>query len=116
MTSYYEVLRELRAGQTIVELSEKLTEIVKAVRDTGKAGALTLTLKVKPASKGDEISALMLEEIVKAVTPEKDKSSTIFYANHENVLTRFDPRQPQLPGLKVVDMPQSKDLKEVSVG
>lgn len=60
---FIDTLTALRYGELHDELSEKLNELVAACADTGKAGTLTLTLKLKP-SKGAalEISDELLEE------------------------------------------------------
>ena len=109
-----DVLGDLRDGQTLTEMHDKLLEIVGAVRDTGKAGSLQLTLKVKPASKGrDEIKVLMIEDTLKATIPQHDRAASIFYTNHENELQREDPRQVQMFGLKDLQPESVVNLKEV---
>jgi hypothetical protein len=95
------------------EMSEALAQVVAAVRGTGKAGSITLTLKVAPASKG-ATDVLMVESQVKTKLPEADRGMTIFYATDDNLLVRNDPKQQTLP-LRVVDIEQPKrsDLREV---
>lgn len=49
-TSFVEVLGLLGDGSTVDELSDELRQVVQRVQQTGKAGQLSLTLKVILAS------------------------------------------------------------------
>ena len=89
---FVDTLRELRNGQTLDDLSERLNELVRDVRTTGKGGEITLTIKVSPASKGDT-DTLMLNDTIKVKAPELDRASTLFFATVENNLSRQHPRQ-----------------------
>lgn len=90
-----ETLRELHRGELLEELENDLTEVVAAVRKSGKGGKLTLTIGVKPASKGDT-NVLTVEAAVKTTLPKPDRSASIFYATEDNQLVREDPRQLKL--------------------
>jgi hypothetical protein len=87
-------LREMRGGRSLNELSEKLAELVAAVKQTGKAGSITYKLKVKPASAGDLVT-LQLEDDLKPKIPELARGASIFFADDANVLQRTDPRQKE---------------------
>ncbi len=100
--SYMETLISVREGAAIVEASEKLTELIAAVRETGKAGALTITLKVRPASKG-KTQVLMIEDDIKDSIPKYDREASMFYVSDDNLLSKSDPRQLPLEGLRVVE-------------
>ncbi|GEM_PF-1668603 len=108
-----ETLLQLNSGATVAEMAEALERAVAAVRVTGKSAAITLTLKLSPASKGIT-DVLTVESQVKTKLPEPDRGITIFYATDDNKLVRSDPKQPMLP-LRVVDIDSTKrgDLKEV---
>jgi hypothetical protein len=108
---FQETILQINNGTTLAELSEELSKVVAAVRETGKAGAITLTLKVLPASKGST-DVLMVESQVKSKLPERDRGMTVFYATDDNRLVRNDPKQQMLP-LRVVDIDKPKELKEV---
>ena len=101
--SFVETLHDLRKGAALAEAGDRLQALVAAVRDTGKAGKLTLTIEVKP-TKGDH-DILTLHDGLKVALPEPDRGVTIMYATDHNTLQRQDPRQPALP-----------DLRDVSVG
>ncbi len=111
MSTFIETLGELRKGTTLEELSTKLTVVVQAVRDTGKPGSLSFTLKVKPASKGDT-GVLMLEDSITTKVPQLERGATVFFATKDNSLSTRDERQLELEGLRVVEM-ETKPLKEV---
>jgi hypothetical protein len=107
-----ETILQLNNGATVAELSEALESVVAAVRAAGKAGSITLTIKVAPASK-KSTDVLMVESQVKTKLPEPERGMTIFYATEDNHLVRSDPKQQMLP-LRVVDIEQQpKQLKEV---
>ena len=107
-----ETILQMHNGATVAELSDALEKVVAAVRAAGKSGAITLTVKVSPASKG-ATDVLMVESQVKTRLPEPDRGMTVFFATEDNRLVRNDPKQQMLP-LRVVDIDQQpKQLKEV---
>ena len=107
-TSFVDTIREIRGGSSIAELTEQLVELVAAVKETGRAGKLTYTLLLKPASKGDG-NVLMVSDQLKVAKPTLDRAQTVFFVNNDNGLQRNDPRQIALPGLRVLDHPTGKD-------
>lgn len=88
-------LRELRNGNTLHDLSDALTGLVQMVRDTGKAGQLTLTIRVRPATKNDA-STVLIEDDVMVKPPKRDRSATIMFTSEDGGLSRKDPRQIEL--------------------
>jgi hypothetical protein len=81
---------------------------VATVSNTMRGGELTLKLKLKPG-KGGQI------EIVDDITvkaPKEEKGTSIMFATPEGNLTREDPRQMQIEGLRSVDM-ETGELKKV---
>jgi hypothetical protein len=107
------VLGELSNRTAVEEMQKKMTEVIGAVRETGKSGALTISLKIQPASKGST-NVLILKEDIKATLPERDRSATIFYADKENQLSKSDPRQMPLEGLRAVPIDRPDELKDVA--
>lgn len=93
-----DTLREIRQGNCLDELSEKMNELVAAVTTLGKKGSLKLTLTLSPGKGG----ALFLSDDIKLSAPEPDTGATIFFPTPENNLTRHDSRQGELPGLRSV--------------
>lgn len=95
--SFVAALCELRGGLTVEELDQSLAELVAAVRETGKPGAIVLTLKAKKLSKGEDVvSILSLDDAIVAKIPQLDKGSTVFFADEAGNLARNDPRQKRL--------------------
>lgn len=108
-TSALTTLCELRSGRTMNELSEQLGEVIEAVRKTGKSGALTLRLTVKPFSKGktdEEVQPLAIEDAISTKLPQLERGVTLFFSDAEGGLERNDPRQMSLPELKKVADPE----------
>lgn len=89
-------LQEQRGGLTHSELSDALAEVTAAVLETGKAGSVTVTLKIKPAGKGDA-SMVFVTDTVATKVPRADRAETLFFADSAGNLARKDPRQTELP-------------------
>ena len=91
-------LRELRGGETMLDLHREIEKLVGDVRAIEKAGSITLTVKFSLA-KGTPNTLLITDEI-KVNTPKADREVTILFADDSNRLSRRDPRQPRLPGVE----------------
>lgn len=102
---FADFLRETNRGRTHDELSDGLRDLVARVSDTGKKGALTLTINVEPV-KGSE-GMLQVTEGVKLRLPEHARASSIFYASDDGNLQREDPNQPAFDSLR--EVPGSDD-------
>lgn len=106
---FTDTLGEIRGGEVIAELTNQLREVVQRVRESGRPGALVLTLKVKTASKGIG-AALIIEDDVKVKLPVAERGTTVLFATDDGELSRNDPRQPRLvemDGPQVVQMPEA---------
>jgi len=110
MRLFTDVLRETRNGALVDELSAQLTELTKAVVETGKKGTLNLTLSIAPAKGG----AYVVTDEVKLKAPEHDKEATLFFVSNQGDLLRNDPNQITL-GLRAVDEPEenSGEVKQI---
>jgi translation elongation factor P/translation initiation factor 5A len=102
---------EIDNGATVNEFAAALHALNTSVREVGKGGEVTLTISVTPASKGNT-DVVMVKSKVKAKLPEASRRQTVFYLDDNNQLVRNDPQQQTLP-LRVVDIEQPKELKEV---
>lgn len=91
---FADVLVTLNRGRTHAELSEQLQRLVEAVEDTGRAGSITLQVKV---SKSKAAGMLELLDTVKVTLPKHDRAVSLFFADDDHNLVREDPRQPPLP-------------------
>lgn len=111
MKPFTETLREIQRGSLLDELEEALVDTVRAVRETGKGGALKLEIKIKPASKGDN-NQLFVDAKVTTSEPKADRPTTLFFATDANELLRKDPRQHELELRSIPAEP--KPLKEAA--
>lgn len=91
---------QIRYGQLSDELTEKMTELTRVCKETGRAGELTLKIKIKPGAAGQ----MELSDDVKVKMPEYPRSTTLMFATDDGGLQREDPRQKtlDLTGLKDV--------------
>lgn len=96
---FADFLREQGKGQLHEELSQALHTLVGAVNDTSKKGTLTLQLTLQPMKGNPDV--LTMTDVVKLVVPKPERRPSIFYADDNGNLTKTDPNQPQLSGLKI---------------
>lgn len=106
---FTDTINALRYGTLNDDLTSALNDLVKICDNTGKAGELTLKLKLKPG-KGGQME-IIDELIVKA--PKEEKGTSIFFATPEGNLTREDPRQLNIEGLRSLDM-ETGELRRVT--
>ena len=94
--AFVPILSTLRHGEVVHELAEELQRLVSAVKDTAKAGKLTLTISVNKI-KGNE-RGIMIEALVVSRCPVLPKGADVFFSDETNGLHRSDPNQGQLFG------------------
>ncbi len=91
--NFLETIKEFKGSGALAEqLSIELGDLVTAVIDTGKAGSLTLVLKVQPDSEG----SIKMGATVKTAVPKPSVGEAIFFAAANGALSRSDPRQADL--------------------
>lgn len=82
------------APGSLVELTDRLAEVLAAVIDTGKAGSLTYKVKIEPAPKLDDM--VSVDDDITAKIPVEDRPRVgIFYVNG-GALSDFPAGQGQL--------------------
>lgn len=96
---FTDVLGELENGYLLKEITSKVYEIVRAVRETRKPGALKLAVKISPTGRG----SVELDAKVDATIPDHDRPTTTFFMSPDGTLLRNDPNQPRLPLREVMD-------------
>jgi hypothetical protein len=101
-----------RDGMASAEAAEEMQKLVAAVVATGKPGTLTITVKVKPTSKGLS-GAFVVEDKVKAKLPENERAQALYFADEFNNLTRDNPAQMTME-LKAVPTAAPAPLKQVN--
>lgn len=97
--TFTSTVEALRFGTLGDELTDKLRDLVASCAVTGRAGAITLTLALKPG-KGGQIEVF---DEIKVKLPKEEKGSSLMFATPENNLQREDPRQLSIDGLRSVD-------------
>lgn len=105
-------LQELNDGSTHAALSAAFSDLLRSVQHSGKAGALTLKLKVSPATKGatyvDKVT-IVAEHKVDA--PKADQPTDFFFLTDDGETSRQHPRQQNLELRDVLSNPPS-DFKK----
>ncbi len=82
--------------QTLADkLSTTLNELLAAVADTGKAGAMALVIKVKPVAKID--GQVLVTSDVTCKAPQAEPAARVYFLTDDFNLSRSDPHQPALP-------------------
>lgn len=109
---FTDTLVTLRYGRLADELTDKLNALTEAVTRTGKVGEITLSIKLKPTNNSGQIEII---DDIKVKSPKENTGTTIMFATPENNLTREDPRQLQIEGLRTVDK-ETGELRKVAVG
>ncbi|ARF62860.1 hypothetical protein B1H20_16790 [Streptomyces violaceoruber] len=95
-------LQEQSGGQLHDELSTRLHELIEAVRETGKAGAIALKIDVKPIA-GTDGRTVTVTDTVTSKVPKTERPKSIFFVDDTGNLSRTDPRQPVITGLREVE-------------
>jgi hypothetical protein len=106
-----DLFREIRYGEFLDEASDKFNALVTAVESTGKAGSMTITIKLKPSAAG----AIELTDEVKAKLPELARGTSLFFGTPEGNLQRNNPKQRELPNLQVAT-PVLQPIKDAAHG
>lgn len=110
MKPFTDTLNALRYGTLSEELTKKLHELTAACTETGRAGAITLTLALKPG-KGGQVEVF---DDIKVKLPKEERGSSIMFATPEGNLQREDPRQSKLD-LRTVDK-ETGEIRPVNTG
>jgi len=95
MTDFVKTLMELRNGAVAIEGSEKLTEVLKAVMETGKQGKFALTIIIDPTKVSFDKGVTEVELTAKyaMIEPQHAPAKTTFFTNKDGSLSRDDPNQ-----------------------
>lgn len=89
-------LQDLRDGRAHSELSEQLQELITKVKETGKGGGITLTIKIKPATRGGEVDKVTISDQITIDLPKPERGEDFFWVTDDNDLSRNHPRQQTL--------------------
>lgn len=107
-------LAELNDGQTHALLTADFAELLRAVQHMGRAGTLTLKLRVAPATRiaGGDIDKITITAERKLELPKPSQPSDFFYLTDDGETTRNHPRQQDLPLRELASM-QATEFKGV---
>ena len=89
-------LTEIRKRQLLPALEAAILEVAHAVQATGKAGAVALTIKIKPFGKGMD-NPLVFSDSLVVRAPVNDPLETLLYITDDDQISTRDQRQPELP-------------------
>ena len=86
-----ELIDSLDGGNFAIVLSEKMKQLVKAVKETGKKGSLSLIISIEPMPKfGDAVSVI---PNLKCSLPQPSYKQMIKFVTDEGLLVGDDPAQ-----------------------
>lgn len=109
--NFCDTLEQIRYGELIKELSRELNALTRACSETGKAGTMSLTLKLKPGKSGQ----IELADTVVVKAPEFERGSTLMFATPEFNLQREDPRQLRIDELRTISIENNPtNLRQVN--
>lgn len=106
-------LQEQDRGRTHDVLSQRLHELIAAVQETGKGGSLTLKIDVKPIP-GTNAKTLTVTDAIAAKIPAAERPKTIFFVTEGGNLSRNDPTQPVITGLREVEPITPTQIRKVN--
>jgi hypothetical protein len=98
------MMQSKTGGVTLAELDIELAALVRATKATGKAGTLTLKIKVTPNAK----AGVKIDDELTVKTPKESLGSAYFFTDENGALMRNDPNQTTLP-LVVLENEQPQD-------
>lgn len=99
-----DVIGDIERGQFVCDATDRLDELIAAVREHGKGGTITIELTV--AANAD--NSVFVSANLKLKKPERSRGKSVFFVAEDGSLIRNDPRQHDLP-LRDVSGPKIKD-------
>lgn len=114
MQSFSIFLNDLNDGRTLAGLTGDLAELLRTVQSTGRAGSMTLKIKVAPAGKGHDVDKVTIIAERKLELPKPEAPSDFFWLTEDAEPTRQHPRQHALDlrDVKTIDADGVINFKE----
>lgn len=97
---FLDVLRE--DDHLLADAEEHLLAVIEGVKRTGKVGKVVLTLKINQPQNAAERAAVYITGSVDGRVPPPETEQHLFY-EVGGVISRRDPRQPEMPIFRSVD-------------
>ncbi len=113
MKAFAHFITELNDGSTHAALSADLAELLRTVQNIGRAGSLTIKVKVAPATRTQSggVDKVTITADRKLELPKPEQPSDFFWLTEDGETTRNHPRQHDLP-LREVQTHQPTQFKE----
>jgi hypothetical protein len=88
-------IARLAGGHLLNDLAEALEVVANEVAETGKPGAVSLKLAIKPLGEPGNVM-ISIEEEIGRTPPKKSRGGSIYYAVNGGLFSS-DPRQTRMP-------------------
>jgi hypothetical protein len=98
---FAELMTLLDGGTAHAEASRALNDVVSAVRDLGQKGSITIAVEIAPL-KGTRHQVVVSMRVT-SKPPKTEPTAGMFFVDDDANLTRNDPRQLTLDGLRVIE-------------
>jgi hypothetical protein len=100
-------INELNDGSTHAALSADLKELLQTVQSTGRAGMLTLKIKVAPAVKGNQgdVDKVTITADRSLTLPKPEQPTDFFWLTEDGETSRQHPRQHSLELRDIASQP-----------
>ena len=115
MKSFAHLLNEINEGSTHAALTQDMADLLRTVQTTGRAGKLTITLKVAPAvrnTSGGDIDRINLTVDHILALPKPETPTDFFYLTEDGETTRNHPKQQTLELREVTSTTPPAQFKE----
>ena len=115
MKSFAHLLNEINEGSTHAALTQDMADLLRTVQTTGRAGKLTITLKVAPAvrnTSGGDIDRINLTVDRTLALPKPETPTDFFYPTEDGETTRNHPKQQTLELREVTSTTPPAQFKE----
>jgi hypothetical protein len=89
----------LNRGNTVIDASRELHDLVAGIVNSNKPGELNIRLKITPSGwkqGGGRVNQVDIDPIISSKIPRHDQGKSIFFVTESNGLTRDDPEQEKL--------------------
>ena len=107
-------LQEINGGTTDAACTADLAELFKTVQETGRKGALKLTITVAPGSKSSEVDKVIVNVDRTLALPKAEQPSDFFWLTDDAEPTRNHPRQHSLDLVDATKADKPAELKTAS--
>ena len=115
MKSFAHLLNKINEGSTHAALTQDMADLLRTVQTTGRAGKLTITLKVAPAvrnTSGGDIDRINLTVDRTLALPKPETPTDFFYLTEDGETTRNHPKQQTLELREVTSTTPPAQFKE----